>query len=53
MGENGGNRGNDALDKTGAKHIQDSVWGGDIDDKAKAVFDYLGQHKPDEKDGCW
>jgi CRISPR/Cas system-associated endoribonuclease Cas2 len=40
----------DALAKIKAKHIQDSVWGVNVNDTAKSVFNYLWQHMHNEKD---
>jgi hypothetical protein len=39
-----------ALDKIGAKHVQDSVWGVNSTSTAEVVFDYLWQHMHNEKD---
>lgn len=39
-----------ALDEWGAKHIQDSVWGIQVDASAEQIFDDLWQHMHNAKD---
>lgn len=39
-----------ALDKIGAKHLQDSVWGVRKDNTAEQVWDYLWQFMHNERD---